>query len=803
MIELEEKNKCFLIVAENFKKKYYINKFKNKLLNINYISTKDFLNRFFFKVKKEAIFKVVSYFNLPFQEAKVYLDNILVSYLAQGKTNLKDIDKYKEDMAIKIYEYLDKEEMIERDSLFNVYLKGKTVLLTEESAFLSKIIGNIDYDFINLEPSNASNISSLVVQTYRDTEDELFMTFERISKLVSQGTPLCDIYIVASDDYSYQIDDMANYYNLKCNHKANKPLLYYKKCRELLDDYFSSNFESKSQDQNYHSLYNKVLNVLNKYDYMHIENKALLREVIEEELKVTKVEAVKFTNAIHLVTLDEVMAITHKHIFILNFEDGILPRQFRDDDFFSDDLKKRCCLLTSTDKTELEEQKIYNILGEDNKYYLSYTIDSKVAASSLIKKFNMQLKKNEVAGYSHFSNRYNKKLLAAALDEFSKYHIRKGGVERLKATYKDIPYLGYSNKFSGLNNTNFIKSLKGKLSLSYSSMDNYYQCPFAYYVNHILHLDEYQITFPTLIGSIFHQVLEECLSGDKDIDESFAESKKASMGNYKMCPSDEFLLSELKVNLREAIDIIRAQYKDINYLEELHEQRIVIADEQEIETEKIAVRLTGIIDKLLYKEVKNEQGQVVSYFSVVDYKTTTSKSTIDLGLDLIEYGLHMQLFVYLYLVQNSNVLVNPQVGGFFLQPILSSTILSADSAESLEDQKNKLYQFRGYVNSSTLVDDTSFDKSYQNSSIIKGLKQKKDGTFTKVALSSAEIKEYTAKIEYKYKEAVDNILGAKFDIAPKNINGNRYNSCTYCKYRDLCYRKDSDIVYISQGDTDE
>ena len=47
----------------------------------------------------------------------------------------------------------------------------------------------------------------------------------------------------------------------------------------------------------------------------------------------------------------------------------------------------------------------------------------------------------------------------------------------------------------------------------------------------------------------------------------------------------------------------------------------------------------------------------------------------------------------------------------------------------------------------------------------------------------------------KINETIDNILEAKFDINPKEIDGKNYG-CEFCNYRDICYMKNDDIVSL-------
>ena len=46
-------------------------------------------------------------------------------------------------------------------------------------------------------------------------------------------------------------------------------------------------------------------------------------------------------------------------------------------------------------------------------------------------------------------------------------------------------------------------------------------------------------------------------------------------------------------------------------------------------------------------------------------------------------------------------------------------------------------------------------------------------------------------------EKIDNILNRKFDINPKIYNKENV-SCEYCKFRDICFKKDKDTKFLEK-----
>ena len=55
--------------------------------------------------------------------------------------------------------------------------------------------------------------------------------------------------------------------------------------------------------------------------------------------------------------------------------------------------------------------------------------------------------------------------------------------------------------------------------------------------------------------------------------------------------------------------------------------------------------------------------------------------------------------------------------------------------------------------------------------------------------------------------ASDNVYDADFKINPININNGKEDGCAYCSFRDVCYRKPTQInritTVVKEGDKDE
>jgi len=194
----------------------------------------------------------------------------------------------------------------------------------------------------------------------------------------------------------------------------------------------------------------------------------------------------------------------------------------------------------------------------------------------------------------------------------------------------------------------------------------------------------------------------------------------------------------------------------------------------------------------MYKE---KDGYI--YLSIIDYKTGNPS----IKLDYLKYGLSMQLPSYLYLTSKSKMFDNIKYCGFYLQHILDNEI-KIDSRKSYLEQKKDNLKLQGY-STNDLTRLSMFDDSYENSMMIKGLKTKIDGQLssTSKVLDDLEIDEIINLCESKIKEAVNDILNANFLINPKIIKDENVG-CKYCHFKDICYHKEKDNVYLEESEVE-
>ena len=140
-------------------------------------------------------------------------------------------------------------------------------------------------------------------------------------------------------------------------------------------------------------------------------------------------------------------------------------------------------------------------------------------------------------------------------------------------------------------------------------------------------------------------------------DENFDLEKEyqAYLKDKNLSPKEKFFLKKLYQVLEKDIEIIKENETHTTYQNHLTEKRITLNKEGDIN-----INFIGIIDKISHNN---------SHAIITDYKTGSVSST----LDNLNYGLNMQLPVYLYLIKNSQEL-NFEVTGLYLQKLLNTPV---------------------------------------------------------------------------------------------------------------------------------
>ena len=766
------KDNSILLIPYNIKDKLleYID-INNIKKNLKFLTFNDLKNGFMYTYENEAIYEVMRNYNISYDVAVNYIKD---TYYIDDKNNSKM------NFLREIKSFLIDKNLLHKDNLFINLLKSKCCLYVYgfdhinkfNTSLLNDVKKYIDVEIINKEASDYKH----KVYEFNNMNNEILFVAEEISKLIEKGIPLSKIYIANySDEYYFTFKRIFDAYNIPYFIK-NENSIYNTTIGKyfidnLIDDKNLLLYRLRKTFGDDNIVINKISSVLNNYYWCSKLTDA--KEVLINELKHTKIPSKHFNEEVKTINIIDNIFNDDEYVFLIGFNLGVIPKLKRDEDYLNDAIKPTT-LETSSEynniiknlySTVIKNIKnitiTYKLSSPFNTYYPSFLIDNDYLIKEEIK-FDI----------SNYSNTINKLELASSIDNLIKFNECSEKLSILNSNY-DINYNSYDNKFTGIENDLLLKNIDDKLNFSYSNISTYNECPFKFYLNNVLKLNQFETTSEQFIGSLYHHVLEVCLDHPElDIDKVYDEYV-ANESNIKLTNKDKFFIDILKKEIHFVIDTIRKQYKHSNHTETWHEKRIEVE-----RNDRIRTKIKGFVDKLL---VLNNS------VIIIDYKTNNT----EINTDLFEYGLSLQLPIYLYLLKELDS--NIEVAGMYMQHILDLKCDFDTNKDYITEKEKKLKLSGITINDINLI--SQFDDSYENSEVIKSLKiVKKTGEFgkSKRIMSKDERNELLNIVTNIINKTINNVCDGKFDIKPIIIE--KYaDGCQYCEYKDVCYRKYKDF----------
>lgn len=772
------KENSIVIVKDSFKKSFIEEIRKNStLFNIKVFGLKEFKKKFYFDYSKKAAYFIHKKYDVIKEIAEIYLENLY--YLNEDETegdeeNLKLLKKIKKD--------LERENLITYDNYFKKYLKDKTVVLYNLNYvdnFYDKMFEDLN-KIAHVEKilDSSKQISKKKLYSFKTMEEEIIFVASEIATLLKNGIAIDKIKLAnIKEDYIFPLESTFKAYHIPLELEPTETISSTMIAEEFKENY-SKDIEaclekirelitSKKDEK----IYRTILDVLN--DYTWCEDFMEVRDFVFKDLDSKKVPKNKLKHAIKTVDFLNDSFKDDEYIFLLNFNQGSIPVCYKDENYLSDETRLALGISDSIDLNKKETALVREKIATTKNLIVTYKTSSLQGEQYISSAYDEALFENCTSSKSfEHSDNFNKRLLVKNRDEFRKYGSVCDDLLVLENHYREEPYMDYDNGFKGLDSQKLLNYLNGKLTLSYSSMNSYYKCRFRYYLDNIVKVDKFEDTFEIIVGNIFHEVLSKAFEEDFDFDTSWEKAIAHTEFDFKN--KDLFFLTILKDELINVIDEIKSQKEFTSLDKALYEQKISVLSQDG------KVEFKGFVDKIMYGKFDNRK-----IVSIVDYKTGNPELNIDNAI----YGLDMQLPIYAYLIENFEELKDAEIGGFYLQKILNNI-------KSPEKKKEAL-KLQGYSNSSLEVLNL-VDKSYADSKMIKSMRTSSNGfySYAKV-LSTDEIKRLISLVSEKIDEASRDILSAKFNIDPKQID-DKLVGCQYCKYKDICYVKNKDIQKLKK-----
>jgi len=726
---------------------------QNILCNVRFFTLSSFFENYFGTYKKEAIYELMKTYHYKYDVAKMYLDHYpcLESLKAQ----------------------LEEWNLLKRNTLFpktihRIFILGNFAI----EPYQKKVFDQYETVIIQEE------IGTLTQHVYEfeTPEEELSFHLGKIKEQL-KTTPIEKLYLVnVTEEYWEALQRLSYLYHIPTTLASEKEIFSLPSTQTFLKSLQETkDLQTAFQVLEKSPYASQICAICNTWAFRKLDD--IIIECITEEIKKLRVKIPKK----HCLTLLSLHEIEDKdgYYYIVGCNQGKFPLIHKEEDFLTAEEKKTHGHLTALEKNIWEKQHLTFLLKSYPHLTLSYKKRGPSGIdypSTIFEELSFQILPKESPTYQD-SHLYNQLSLAAMLDHYIKYNEKKEHFDLLYATYKKIPYHSYQNQYTKINNTILKKHPQENITLSYSSLDQYYRCAFRYYLSYILKIDSYEESFTAWLGTLFHKILAEKETKQENFD--FEQEFQNHLKTRSLTAKESFLTMELKEHLKKILTILQEQKNYTDLKQTLVEEKISIKKNNN-------VTFIGILDKVNYQQIGHK-----TILQIVDYKTGFP----NINLSYLPHGLSMQLPIYLFLAKQLPF-PNIEIGGCYLQKILPHKI-SFDPKQDIFLEEKKQVRLEGYSTSN--IDLLKHvDKTFENSQLIKGMKTSKNGfyPYTKV-LSKEQIDIITNIAEEKINQASIHILNGDFEINPKRI-GFDLVGCEYCHYKDICYRKEEDVVFLKE-----
>ena len=730
----------------------------DKIYNITFISLEEVEKHYFFDIKEEAILYLLDKTNENINVLKTMLKNLYKidltkEYNETKLNNLKTLYYDLKDNNFLIFDKGYKDYLLTK----NIYILGYSMLEPYEKNMLDSINTN----YLDIE----SSLFIDKVYKYHSMKDEIIGTALKIRELNSKGISYNKIFLAGIDNsYNYLLKTIFKMFDIPLYLKSTNKITSIISIKEYLKDKDIDHIKDIN-------LKSKIMKI--EEDLSYAKNNKYYNILLEERLTTASLDIKESVEKVKV--LNEAIEVPYlinddEYLFVLGFNQNYLPKIYKDEEYLSDNLKKKCNLNTSIIKNKISKNNLIKVLGTIKNLTISYKLTSLIGEyvkSSLLNEFNLEEIDDATYNYN-YSKDFNNYRTSTVLDTYYKYHEKDKDFDFLTINVDTSKYTSFDHKFKGINRK------VTPYSLSYSSIDDLSKCPFKYYLKYILKLDNFESSFNTKIGNIFHSVLKDSYSDNF----SFEKSLSRALNDNPLEKSETVLFKRLENELKEIVSYNKEQEKR-SFLSDFYGEKRL-----EIPLSNHAT-LKGFIDKILFKEFHDK-----TYYAVFDYKTGSAT----LNLNYLNEGLYLQLPLYIYLINKSNLFKNATFVGFFYQYLLQNYKDKEEWAKNLK--------LVGYTTDDKIIL-SYLDEDYETDSFVKGLSVKKDGELSSRSkvLSDSEVEDMLNSINKALEKSLEIIDNNDFKIAPKIIN-NKNISCEFCPFKEVCFVTASDYVYLEKKGDD-
>ena len=675
---------------------------------------------------------------------------------------------------------------------FDLLLEHKAITLSPfaRTKFSNKnvvVIGYLQEDTLLNERFNSFSMQvnydkppfvpeGMVVERLETISDEVSLFFNRVLSLYEQGVPSHKIVLIQPpSEYRYELERQASYFNVPLALPSQETFLDV----PLMQAYLN-------QDESWDAFLEKNASVF-PLEHQHqlqsfigsmptsIRESVYCNDYLRLVARDFRLPSTSYEQSIRVVPFGPFDADVH--VFVLGFCQGSVPRIHRDIGWLNDSLKQSLGLLTSRWMNVQEEVWIRYTLAHQGSVYLSRShqgMNGRVLPSPFVDTLSMKeidvMYTQDHVDYSMELGRIRKRIYE---EKWTYYRYQHPYLPSLKKAFPKE-----ETRFSYFP-TPVRYPLPTPLKLSYSSVNEYFQCGFKYFVSRVLRVEPYDPDeFYMHLGTFAHDVFEH-LKGDlSSFSSVFAERLVAQP---KLTPKERILFRHLQPKLEEVARFNALHQQKMNHPSFIEEMKVSIdIDEHTL--------LKGVIDRTIL--LGDDQGD--QYIALMDYKSGSES----FDGTLMEYGWSLQLPIYALMIQHHPDLKNRELIGVFIQHILHKS-MKRNVIEIGNEQFPVTYQLDG-----VLINETQ-KAAYLDQNL---LTQSSPFILSTTLKSGEYLKENSHVGSAEYLASMQTIAQEKIIEASKHIRHYNYalnprkiknkSSCDYCPFHDICFRQAKDVTHV-------
>lgn len=639
-------------------------------------------------------------------------------------------------------------------------------------------------DYLNLKYKyiyNEDTKKTYDLYNFEKIEDEVYFVLNEIATLIDKGVSIKDIYLFRRNNiYDYYLNKFSSSFGYKLNIDSSESMystggakLFIKLYKENKD--IDASLEELKNSMGDDPQYLDILDIVNDSRLEDVDS-GLQLDYFINKFKESNIKTIKYDNAVNVISNG--VHLTNKHIFVVGFAQGHYPKVFKDDHYLSDDELHSINRLNSKDKTKLDELILIDLFKSNNHFYFSFSKRNKEGECYLspIEKRLSLVEHSPNISDTFYSEEVLKLMYTNLKDLDYFYREKKENFYKIRDVIS-IDYNSYSNEYTYRVNAYDENS---KIELSTSSLDLFSRCPFQYYLEKVVRLDDFEESYALNLGNLAHDLFEHCREENFDFNGQFDE-KVASL---TLKPSEKYILTHnVKDQIREAIKAIKKREEYYTNPKFYNEYKLDywLSDK---------TKITGRIDNLV--TIDNE------YIICIDYKTGSTK----FDDAYIKDGLSTQLPTYALLTASDKKFKDYTLTGLYINNVLTKSI-------KVEQEDDELIPSYLKLNGKTLgnfdvikkIDPTIIDGK---SSFISGVATKKDGSLkdSSSLVSNLAFKEYEEIVKEQFIKMDKDLRNNNFPIRPYYVN-DRQNGCEYCAYKDVCFMRNVQFKKLSKEENED